>query len=107
GMSVTSIEQELLDVRRINGRSVMPQRFKKPREGPTASEYIENPETLTRNLEGRPEALQKRGHAYFSIVRALLRHIVGQAAATLFFILELPRDPIQFCNMPLGVATSL
>jgi hypothetical protein len=85
----------------------MPQRFAKPGKGPIASEYIQNPEVLTGNLEGRREALQKRGHADFSIVRTLLCKIVGQAAAAQFLTLELPRDHIHFRDMPLGVATSL
>ena len=85
----------------------MPQRFTEPRKGPIATEYIQNPETLARSFEGRAEALQKRSHSHFSIVHTLLCNIVGQAAATHFLILELPRDHIQLRNMPLGVARSL
>jgi hypothetical protein len=86
---------------------LIPQRFTKPCKGPIASEYIQNSETLTRNFEGRAEALQKCDHAHFSIVNALLGTIVSQATATYFLILELPRGQIHLRNMPLGVATSL
>jgi hypothetical protein len=85
----------------------MPQRFAKPGKGPIAPEYIQDPETLTGNFHGRREALQKCGHAHFSIVPALLCRIVGQAAATRFLILEFPRGDIHFRNMPPGVATPL
>src|SRR6266571_4943678 len=104
---MTGVNHEFRDVSCINRRSVMPQRFTEPCKGPIASEYIQNPETLTRNFEGRPEALQKRSHAHFSIVRTLLCNIEGQAAATHFLILELTRDHVHFRNIALGVATSL
>src|SRR5688572_1203661 len=104
---MTGVDHEFRHVSCINCRSVTPQRLTKPCKGAIASEYIQDPETLTRNVEGRPEALQKCEHAHFSIVGTLLCAIVGQAAATQFLVLELPRGPIHGRNMPLGIATSL
>jgi hypothetical protein len=104
---VTGVDHEFRNVSRINRRSLIPQRFTKPRKGPIASEHIQNPEILTRNFKGRAEALQKRGHAHSSIVRTLLCHVVGQATATRILILELARDDVHLPDMPLGITTSL
>src|ERR1041384_4637504 len=102
-MGVTGVDHEFRDVSRIDRRSVMPERFTKTRKGPIASEHVENPETVARNFERRREALQKCGHADFSIVSTLLRKIEGRAAATCFLILKLPREPVHLRDMPLGV----
>jgi len=86
---------------------VRPERSTKPGEGPVASEYIENPETVTRRFAGRLKAFQKAEHADASIVRTLLCRVVGEATTTSRRTLELPRSHIHLRNMPLGIATSL
>src|SRR6186713_741281 len=99
---MTGVDHEFRDVGGVDGGSVLPQVAAEAGESPVAAEHIQDPERL-----GGLEAIEEGCHADRAILRTLLCNVVGQPAALILRILELPRTAVHFGHIALDVATAL